>query len=145
MCNGTRLQITNLKKYVIEAKILPGSFTYNIVLISRIPLTTNDDVSRLSPAGFIDGCQSVWHAPDEVSTKLDWKLVPFSRDASPQLVGLIKYFPSWIFKYFHMCSIGLRSGDCAGQFKSVPSSSVKSTDFKYALVTLAVCFGSLSC
>jgi len=43
MCNETRLQITNLKKYVIEAKILVGSFTDNVVLIPCIPLTTNDD------------------------------------------------------------------------------------------------------
>jgi ATP-dependent DNA helicase PIF1 len=50
MCNGTRLQVTKLGEYVIEAKILAGSFTDNIVLIPRIPLTTNDDGS--SPIKF---------------------------------------------------------------------------------------------
>ncbi|KAH7027158.1 hypothetical protein BKA57DRAFT_254096 [Linnemannia elongata] len=41
--------------------------------------------------------------------------------SSSQLVGLIEYFPSWIFKYFHMCSIGLRSGDCAGATVGTPT------------------------
>jgi hypothetical protein len=50
MCDGTRLQVTKLGKYVIGAKILAGSFTDNIVLIPRIPLTTNDDGS--SPIKF---------------------------------------------------------------------------------------------
>jgi hypothetical protein len=43
MCNGTRLQITKLCDHVIEAKIIAGAFSDNIVLIPRIPLTTNDD------------------------------------------------------------------------------------------------------
>jgi hypothetical protein len=43
ICNGTRLQITKLGEYVIEAKIIAGSFTDNIVLIPRIPLSSKDD------------------------------------------------------------------------------------------------------
>jgi hypothetical protein len=43
MCNDTRLQITKLGEYVIEAKIIAGSFTNNIVLIPWIPLSSKDD------------------------------------------------------------------------------------------------------
>jgi ATP-dependent DNA helicase PIF1 len=43
MCNGTWLQITKLYHHVIEANIIAGVISDNIVLILRIPLTTNDD------------------------------------------------------------------------------------------------------
>ena len=40
LCNGTRLKITNLYKYNIEAEIITGENKGNKVFIPRITLST---------------------------------------------------------------------------------------------------------
>ncbi|XP_044019163.1 uncharacterized protein LOC122859540 [Aphidius gifuensis] len=42
LCNGTRLRIVSLKKNLIEAEILTGSASGQIVYIPRIPMITNE-------------------------------------------------------------------------------------------------------
>lgn len=45
LCNGTRLKITNLFKYNIEAEIITGENIGNKVFIPRITLNTGDSSS----------------------------------------------------------------------------------------------------
>jgi len=42
LCNGSRLQIKRLMYYVIEATILTGPATGELVLIPRIPMIPTD-------------------------------------------------------------------------------------------------------
>lgn len=48
LCNGTRLMVTDLARFVIKAQIMTGDFKGDIVLIPRIALDHSDDVSLLS-------------------------------------------------------------------------------------------------
>jgi ATP-dependent DNA helicase PIF1 len=47
LCNGTRLIVTDLARFVIKAKIMTGDFKGETVLIPRIALDHTDDVSNL--------------------------------------------------------------------------------------------------
>lgn len=42
LCNGTRLRLTKLMKYVVEARIITGCGAGETVLIPRIPLIPTD-------------------------------------------------------------------------------------------------------
>ena len=44
LCNGTRLKIKNLRKYIVGAEILTGKLENETVFIPRIPIQISDNV-----------------------------------------------------------------------------------------------------
>jgi len=46
LCNGTRLRITNLKRFLVEARILSGCAAGETVFIPRVPLLPTDSIFK---------------------------------------------------------------------------------------------------
>ena len=79
---------------------------------------------------------SLWHVSEGIPFHSSTTL---SHNSCTPFGGL-GYCCSAFFKCIHRCSMGLRSGDCAGQI-----STWMWLSSNHCVASLEVCFGSLSC
>lgn len=79
-------------------------------------------VLGLAPFGPYHCLYPCGHALNQISTNLLWNSLSFHLHPLPKLKHTSRrtsYALSCYFGCCHRCSIGLRSGDCAGHFKSL--------------------------
>src|SRR3984893_11732387 len=77
-----------------------------------------------------------WHTEDSIFSH---STLPLHHNSNIPF-GAVSYPWSLLFRCAHRCSIGLRSGDCAGHVRTSISFS-----WNKALAFLHLCLGSLSC